>query len=56
MGEAANDILSGLMCQHCGGFIDGQEPGFPRSCSRCRRLYEEDDDERWGWEYDEDEE
>jgi len=35
MGEAADDILDGLMCQVCGTLIDGDAPGHPRSCEDC---------------------
>lgn len=35
MGEAAEDIMEGIMCQCCGGFIDGDAPGYPRSCEDC---------------------
>lgn len=32
MGEMADDILDGLFCQYCGVFLDGESPGYPRSC------------------------
>ena len=33
MGEAANDVLNGLVCKDCGDwFHDGEEQGKPRSC------------------------
>ncbi len=32
MGQYADDILDGLVCEHCGVFIDGDAPGYPRSC------------------------
>lgn len=40
MGEAAEDILDGTVCEGCGEFfddiIDGDEPpGFPRRCPSC---------------------
>lgn len=35
LGEAADDILEGLMCQCCGALIDGEEPGYPRNCEEC---------------------
>ena len=40
MGEAAEDILDGLVCEVCGEWfddvLDGQEPpGHPRRCDRC---------------------
>lgn len=33
MGEAADMLLNGLLCECCGELIDGEEPGFPRYCS-----------------------
>lgn len=40
MGEAAEDILDGTVCEGCGEFFDditdGDEPpGFPRRCTSC---------------------
>ncbi|CAH1054057.1 hypothetical protein PAECIP111894_00202 [Paenibacillus pseudetheri] len=35
MGQAAEDILNGLMCDVCGGLVDGKEPGYPRTCKDC---------------------
>lgn len=35
MGEAADNLLSGLLCEECGVFIDGEEPGYPRLCEDC---------------------
>jgi len=41
MGDAADDILNGMVCQHCGEWMDDilagvDAPGYPRSCVRCR--------------------
>ncbi len=35
MGETTEMILDGLLCQACGSFIDGEEPGYPRNCEDC---------------------
>ena len=37
MGEIADMMLEGTMCQECGEFIDdGEEgPGYPRLCAGC---------------------
>lgn len=35
MGEAANMVLDGLLCQCCGELIDGEEVGYPRTCEGC---------------------
>jgi hypothetical protein len=40
MGEAAEDILDGTVCECCGEFFDdviegGEAPGFQRRCERC---------------------
>lgn len=44
MGEAAENILDGTVCEGCGEFfddiIDGDEPpGFPRRCPSCEPLH-----------------
>jgi Zn finger protein HypA/HybF involved in hydrogenase expression len=36
MGEIANMVLDGTLCEGCGVLIDGAVPGYPRSCSGCR--------------------
>ena len=28
-------VEDGLCCQYCGAYIDGDEPGYPRSCEFC---------------------
>jgi hypothetical protein len=35
MGEAAEMVLEGALCQECGSYIDGETPGYPRSCVGC---------------------
>lgn len=35
MGEIAEMVIEGLLCQECGCFIDGDTPGYPRSCEDC---------------------
>lgn len=35
MAEHADMMINGLLCQQCGVFIDGLEPGFPRTCGGC---------------------
>lgn len=36
MGEIADMMLDGTLCQCCGEFLDGDSPGYPRYCSSCR--------------------
>lgn len=37
MGEIAEMMLEGILCQECGGFIDDHEAdGYPRSCKDCQ--------------------
>lgn len=43
MGDAAEMILDGFMCQVCGEMIDGDEPGYPRCCAACESENEEED-------------
>lgn len=35
MGDVAELIFEGFICQHCGDYLDGDDPGHPRSCSVC---------------------
>jgi hypothetical protein len=36
MGDIAEMILEGLLCQVCGAYIEeGEAEGYPRSCSDC---------------------
>jgi|GEM_PF-1785760 len=35
MGDIAEMILEGVLCQVCGELIDGEEPGYPRDCESC---------------------
>lgn len=36
MGEIADMMLNGLMCEGCGEFMeDHEEPGYPRRCAGC---------------------
>jgi hypothetical protein len=44
MGEAAEDILEGCVCEVCGEWfddvLDGEEPpGHPRRCERCEPTW-----------------
>ena len=36
MGDNAEMIMMGFVCQICGMPIDGDATGFPRSCDHCR--------------------
>lgn len=38
MGEIADMMLDGTMCEMCGVFLEGEGDGFPRYCSpECAR-------------------
>jgi len=34
MGEIAEAMSNGLFCACCGVMLDGEEPGYPRYCTR----------------------
>lgn len=34
MGESAEEHINGVVCELCGTFLDGAEPGYPRYCSK----------------------
>ena len=41
MGEIAEMMLEGAMCEECGEFIDdGEECGYPRLCAACQPQHE----------------
>lgn len=42
MGEIAEMILEGILCQSCGAYIDDYYAGFPRTCGFCRELEKEE--------------
>lgn len=37
MGEIAEMMLDGTLCQICGSVIDGDTPGYPRFCLDCAK-------------------
>lgn len=37
MGEIAEMMLDGTLCQRCGAFLDGNSPGYPRYCKDCAK-------------------
>lgn len=41
MGEISEMILDGLLCEVCGSYIDGESPGYPRTCELCKEEGEE---------------
>jgi len=43
MGQIAEDIIDGSICQYCLCWLGDGSPGFPRTCDECQA--EEQDDE-----------
>jgi hypothetical protein len=37
MGEVADMILEGILCQDCGAFMPGTPAGVPVTCKNCKR-------------------
>lgn len=35
MGEIADSMVNGFLCEMCGVYLDGEEPGHPRQCEDC---------------------
>lgn len=35
MGEIADMMLEGILCEGCGEPVDGRAPGYPRRCRGC---------------------
>ncbi len=40
MGDIAEMMIAGYLCEICGCVIDDKEPGYPRECKDCRRTIE----------------
>ena len=38
MGEIADAMLDGDLCEGCGVYLKGESFGVPRRCSACRRF------------------
>lgn len=36
MGQAADDLIEGMACSHCGTYFE-QEHGYPVLCKRCHK-------------------
>lgn len=36
MGDISEMILEGILCQQCGGLVDGDVAGYPRKCNDCK--------------------
>lgn len=37
MGEVAEMMMDGTLCEGCGVFLNEDPPGYPCQCSKCRR-------------------
>jgi hypothetical protein len=35
MGEIAEMVIMGILCEGCGVLIDGETTGYPRTCDDC---------------------
>lgn len=42
MGEISDLILEGYLCDLCGGFIDNNNSGYPRTCKECIKENKEE--------------
>lgn len=38
MGEIADAMVNGFLCEKCGAVIDYDEPGYPRTCGWCLKA------------------
>ena len=36
MGDIADAIIAGFLCQQCGEVVDDDETGYPRTCAGCQ--------------------
>jgi len=37
MGEIADAMLDGTLCEGCGGYLEGEGEGYPVRCADCQR-------------------
>lgn len=37
MGDIADMMLDGTLCEGCGVYLEGEARGYPRYCSSCKR-------------------
>ena len=37
MGDVADMMLDGTLCEGCGVFMDGEAPDYPRLCADCAK-------------------
>lgn len=37
MGEMAEAVLNGEMCEWCGVWLDGEPAGYPQLCPDCQK-------------------
>jgi|tagenome__1003787_1003787.scaffolds.fasta_scaffold20938243_3 hypothetical protein len=42
MGDIAEMVLEGILCEECGSFIDGCAAGYPRQCADCEAAKKND--------------
>lgn len=42
MGDIADDMLRGVLCEGCGEYL-GSEVGYPRRCKECQEDLEDMD-------------
>lgn len=42
MGEIADMVLDGMLCESCGGYIDDAYEGIPRKCGDCASAQSRD--------------
>lgn len=45
MGDAAEMVLEGILCQNCGTFLDEEGCGFPTNCSYCEEQEKNEGEE-----------
>lgn len=36
MGDIADMMLEGVLCEGCGVYLKGDAPGYPRQCADCK--------------------
>lgn len=39
MGDIADMMIEGVLCEGCGIYIEGEPPGYPRRCKDCKPAH-----------------
>lgn len=44
MGEIAEMMLDGTLCELCGAYLDTEGDGVPRKCNQCQSIVDKEEE------------